>query len=79
MSERVSDERLAELAAHFDKEVQRMRVLGHHKDDGDILVQNNDTATALRSYLELRAQHREIICRNCYLRDQIGHPDPVDF
>jgi hypothetical protein len=55
MSERVSDERLAELAAHFDKQVQRMRVLGHHKDDGDILVQNNDTAAALRELQQWRS------------------------
>lgn len=51
----ITDERLAELAGHFVGEERRMRVLGHHKDDVDILLKNADTAAALRELQEFRA------------------------
>ncbi len=58
MTERVSDERLAELIGDYDAEAGRMRGIGYHEDDGDILEQHEHTAAALRELQQLRHQIR---------------------
>lgn len=61
----ITDERLAELIKIHD---------GRWIFDGQ-----SDTAAALRELQQLRAQHREIICKRCLLREQLGQSISVDF
>lgn len=70
---RITDERLAELA-------------DMSQNVADVLVSRNlqvgaypDIAAALRELQQLRTCHREVICRRCGLRDQLGEVPNADF
>lgn len=69
MSERVSDER---LAAMIESHVNYVKGAGQGSPFAEVL-------SVLRELRHLRAQHREIICRQCGLREKIGQPAPVYF
>lgn len=72
MSEQITDERLAELEAAFQ--------FGALNDSpGKAQRLHEDTAAALRELQQLRASHREIICRQCGLREQLGQVGPAEF
>lgn len=61
---RITDERIEVIAGRFEC---------CNWPDGE------DAAAALRELQLLRAQHREIICRQCGLSEQLGEVTNVDF
>jgi hypothetical protein len=67
---------LPELIAAWQQEAQVARQFGRSDDYPRICEQ---AVEALRELQQLRVQHREIICRSCYLREQLGQPAPADF
>ncbi len=64
---RITDERLAELLEYWEE----------YEDSP--LAEDREVAAALRELQQLRACHREVICRRCGLRDRLGEVPNADF
>lgn len=70
----ITDERLEYLATRQERYAKAHRATGSPVAGQEC----EDNAAALRELQRLRHQHREIICRQCYLREQLGAPDQID-
>lgn len=64
---RISDERLAELIEYWQDW------------DASQISEHRQIAEALRELAALRRAHREIICRRCGHREQLGEVPNADF
>ena len=68
----ITDERLAKMIADQEQ-------FSAWTDDPDDQRDALEIVIALRELQQLRTCHREVICRRCGLRDQLGEVPNADF